>query len=485
MSTSRRDVHVIDTSAWDKLRGSSSPGRAGELAYVIVADTLESRIAVCLAALKPYNLGVLVARNGDEALGLLRRFAAPVLLIVDLSLPAPDGFTLIEAVRQGSGRTEIIAWSSLRGLREFAAHRLRGDHVRVLGGGVAPNVVQRVIERALGGRGSGDSTARPPDPVEEMMGALATKARSLCRTAGGAVYMKPPGASEFRTVMQWDSEEAIPHSPADLPRMFDWILKTGEALVLPDLSRQRASGVSTLRLRDNLRGLVAVPVVSPEKQTIGMLCVFDVRPFKFDGADIDALKALGRGVLTRPAAASPESQSPASRDSGAIAAQIEAPSAPSPSTSAGLSAPISLLDRRDGNLAIARELARVRREQRHLSVILFGVDSMAVSAETIREAQGDLVATVAETLTGAVRGSDLAIRWSREELLVVLAGLNAAEARRVAERVRAAMQAGARVPVAVAGGVAELEPEDTFESVMARANQQAQLAKARGHNRVS
>src|SRR5262249_8472441 len=125
------------------------------------------------------------------------------------------------------------------------------------------------------------------------------------------------------------------------------------------------------------------------------------------------------------------------------------------------------------------------REQRNLSVIVFGVDSMAVSTEALREAHGDVVATVAETLTSAVRGSDLAIRWSHEELLVVLAGLNAAEARRVAERLRAAMQAGARFPSRVAGGVAELQPEAPFESGMARANQQARLAKARGHNRVS
>jgi PleD family two-component response regulator len=47
------------------------------------------------------------------------------------------------------------------------------------------------------------------------------------------------------------------------------------------------------------------------------------------------------------------------------------------------------------------------------------------------------------------------------------------------------MQAGARYPVAVSGGVAELLAEDTFESVMARADEQARLAKARGHNRVS
>jgi diguanylate cyclase (GGDEF)-like protein len=479
-------VNVIDSSAWDKVRGSSTSGRVGELAYVIVADALEARIAVCLAALKPYNLGVLVARNGEEALGLLRRFGAPVLLVVDLSLPAPDGFAVIEAVRQGSGRTEIIAWSSLRGQREFAIHRLR-DHVRVLGAAASPGVVRRVIERALVSRGTGDSAARTLDPVEEIMGALATRARVLCRTAGAAVYLKAAGENEFRTVIKWDCDEAIPHSSADMPRVFDWILRTGEALVLPDLSRQRVSGAPTLRLRDTLRGLVAVPVVSSEQQTIGMLCVFDVRAFRFDSGEIDALKALGRGV---PAGAAVPTEADTQlsrrpREAATTVAPAESAAAPSTPPAASQPTPIALLDRRDGNAAFARELARVRREQRNLSVILFGVDSTAVSAEILRESHGDPVATVAETLTGAVRGSDLAIRWSREELLVVLAGLNAAEARRVAERVRAAMQAGARYPVAVSGGVAELQAEDTFESVITRANQQARLAKSRGHNRVS
>src|SRR4029077_12935835 len=102
-------------------------------------------------------------------------------------------------------------------------------HVRVLGGRVEPNVVQRVIERALSNRGTGDSIARPLDPVDEMMRALAAKARALCRTAGASVYLKAPGEGEFRTVVKWDYEEAIPYAPADLPRVFEWILRTGEA----------------------------------------------------------------------------------------------------------------------------------------------------------------------------------------------------------------------------------------------------------------
>jgi diguanylate cyclase (GGDEF)-like protein len=481
-------VRAIDVSAWDKLQGPpGSSGRQGELAYVIVGDTQEPRIAVCLAALKPYNVGVLVARNGEEALGLLHRFGPPILLVIDLSLPQKDGFAVIEAVRQAAGRTEIIAWSS-RGLREFAVHHLRDENVRVVSGAVASSVVHRAIERAMRSRGASPEPAPPPaisSSVDEVMSALAANARTLCRTAGAAVYLKAAGESEFRTTVKWECEEPIPDSAADLPLIYDWILKTGEALVLPDLSRQRTVGAPALRLRENLRGLVAVPVVSLEQQITGALCVFDVKPFTFDSAEIEALKALGRGVPAKAPAVpvntdirpQPPARDPApASDRAGILAVVSG------------AAPLMLLDRRDGNMAIARELARVRREQRNLSVILFDVDAMTLSdadADGAWEAPRDPLSTVAETLTGAVRGSDLAIRWSHEELLVVLAGLNATEARRVAERVRAAMQAGARQPVAVSGGVAELMAEDTFETVMARANQQARLAKARGHNRVS
>jgi diguanylate cyclase (GGDEF)-like protein len=97
----------------------------------------------------------------------------------------------------------------------------------------------------------------------------------------------------------------------------------------------------------------------------------------------------------------------------------------------------------------------------------------------------DLLSAVGETLTKAIRGSDLAIRWDRDELLVVLPGLSVTEARPVAERVRAAMQAGARHRVAVSGGVADLMAGDTFDSVVARANEKVRLARERGHNRVA
>ena len=66
----------------------------------------------------------------------------------------------------------------------------------------------------------------------------------------------------------------------------------------------------------------------------------------------------------------------------------------------------------------------------------------------------------------------------------MLTGLSVTDARHVAERVRAVMQAGAGHRVSVSGGVAELLADETFEVVVARANEKVRVARERGHNRV-
>jgi diguanylate cyclase (GGDEF)-like protein len=146
--------------------------------------------------------------------------------------------------------------------------------------------------------------------------------------------------------------------------------------------------------------------------------------------------------------------------------------------------PTTMLDRRGGATAIQRELARARREQRQLSIVLFDVDPLPSPSVTVDGSQRRMIVTASQALTKAIRESDLAIRWGQEELLVVLPGLGVGEARQVAERVRAAMQAGA-IDAAVAGGVAELLPNEPFESVVVRANAKVRLARERGHNRVA
>ena len=527
---------LIDTGAWDHPHNSAAgTSRGVELSYVLVADANVQRAAACLESIKPFNVGVLVARDGDEAVRILERFGPPILLIIDLSLSRKDGFAVIEALcGVDRGRTSIIAWSAFRELREYATHRLSGLNVRVLGGAVGPGVVKAAIDRALRKRATADASSNPSPELtaadlHQTMTELSEKARQLCGTPGVAVYLRASAETQFRASVTWTSDAPIPHSPYYVPRVFGWILETGEALVLPDLATQPLSDVPTSTLQDVVRGLVAVPIVSTDQQIVGTICVFDMKPLTLGDADVEALKALGRGISVGPTAiplraesdrqplpraATDEAQSDAvvgspsvplpaieapdresSRGPTGVPIQAEENSQPPPGPAPGAgrsddalesqsAAPsATLLDRRVGDFAIARELARARRENRQLSVVLFDVGPLR-PADGPKESVRERLA-VRETLTRAIRGSDLAIRWRGDELLVVLFGLGMSEARAVAERVRAALQAGAQHLVAVSAGVAELLANEPFESVVRRANEKLQAARERGHNRVA
>jgi two-component system cell cycle response regulator len=92
-----------------------------------------------------------------------------------------------------------------------------------------------------------------------------------------------------------------------------------------------------------------------------------------------------------------------------------------------------------------------------------------------------------------VRGSDLLCRFGGEEFVIVMPETGLAIAKRVAERVRAAVagapfpvQGGARsLPITVSIGVAESHGGGTSEALFKRADQALYLAKSSGRNRVT
>jgi len=416
-----------------------------------------------------------------------------------------DGFAVIEGLRaQRRGRTEIIAWAAFRELSEFAAQRLSGLNVRVLRGAAPADVIQAAIERAFE-RHSNTSSASNAVPMpaaeelHEIMAGLAEKARHVVRTPGVAVYLRAPGATQFRASVTWTSDSPIPHSPYYMPRVFGWILETGEALVLPDLAAQPLSDLPTSTLQDVVRGLVAVPITAPSGQIVGTICVFDLKPLVLSDVDVDALKALGRSVTfgeqpqgdadTEPHLADfPHEQPHAAPHSWAAvgeapaAAPVPFPRAEPPPEPAPEPA-TPLLDRLNGEFAAARELARARREQRNVSVVLFSVSpGVSVPPAAVRD---DPAVLVAGTLIKAIRESDLPIRWANDEVLLLLPGLGLDDARRVAERVRAALQAGTGHRAAVSAGVAELISAETFGALVTRARERVRLALEHGHNRVA
>jgi diguanylate cyclase (GGDEF)-like protein len=440
------------------------------LPYVLVADVDSRRTAVCIKAIASHGTGVLVARTGDEAIGVLRDFGTPLLLIVDLLLPGRDGFSVIEAVRQTEQqRTAILAWSSARELREFAVSRLAGMDVRVLRGSVAPTVMQNTIDHLLARRKTVDtveqSQATAAETVYATMSELSEKARQLSHAAGVAVYFRDSRDQRFRSTATWLPDEPTPRSLDPLPIALNRILETREAMVVMDLSANRAPGAPKLA-PDELHSLIAVPIAGASPGEIaGMLCVFDIKPLALGNSEIAALKALGERAETRRTAAAPLRVALPS---------LDRQSEPHPAVGSSLAAMpnrATLLDRQVGSLAVSRELERARREQRRLSVVVLDVAAASSGGARIERIEGrDLVDSAGQTVARMIRGYDLAIRWSRDELIVVLPGVAEHEAGRVADRVRAAIRAGAGSHYAVNGSVAELNDESTLESVLMKAS---------------
>jgi diguanylate cyclase (GGDEF)-like protein len=278
---------------------------------------------------------------------------------------------------------------------------------------------------------------------------LSERARKLTGAAGAAVYFCNAGQSSYEASVAWSCDDAIPDSPFSMRQVFEWLRESGDALVFPDLTARPLAALPP-SLQRSVRALVAVPILGADNQVIGGICVFDVRPLSIGGAELDALRALARTA--------------AARDTG-----------------------VAIVDRSVAESAVARELARARREQRPLSVVLFEMSSAAGPPEPRgKQPEVDPFDAAIESLIRTIRGTDVPIRWRPGEVLLVLPGLALADARPVAERVRAAMHAGARRQLSIAGGVAELTTDDdTFDAVVERAEERLRTARERGHNRIA
>jgi diguanylate cyclase (GGDEF)-like protein len=147
-----------------------------------------------------------------------------------------------------------------------------------------------------------------------------------------------------------------------------------------------------------------------------------------------------------------------------------------------------LVNRRGGAEAIAREVARARRMGSSLCFALFDIDNFKQVNDVHGHPTGDdVLKEIARVLLGALRGSDLAVRWGGDELLVLLPAIPEAGARVFAERVRkrlAALDVKGLPRVTVSGGVAELGKFEDVSVAIKRADARLYEAKGEGRNRV-
>jgi len=119
-----------------------------------------------------------------------------------------------------------------------------------------------------------------------------------------------------------------------------------------------------------------------------------------------------------------------------------------------------IANRRAFRSALDRECARHDRRQSGLGVILLDLDDLKKINDTEGHCSGDAaIITAAHAIQQSLRATDVAARIGGDEFAVLLPGANLADTKRVAERIRAAVESQliAAKPLRVSIGYAARE----------------------------
>jgi diguanylate cyclase (GGDEF)-like protein len=141
-----------------------------------------------------------------------------------------------------------------------------------------------------------------------------------------------------------------------------------------------------------------------------------------------------------------------------------------------------------------REISRCVQSELPVSLIMIDVDQFKPFNDKFGHVAGDrALSAVAHVLQKQFRPRDLLVRYGGDEFSVLLPGVRVKEALVVADRVRCAVSGSTgassdsliQIPVKISLGVAELDENGTYESLLRAADEALYRAKNSGRDSVS
>ena len=145
-------------------------------------------------------------------------------------------------------------------------------------------------------------------------------------------------------------------------------------------------------------------------------------------------------------------------------------------------------NRRQFDVLLAREIARARRYQLPLSLIMFDIDHF----KNVNDSQGhlagdDLLSALAVYVSANIRDTDTLARWGGEEFMLILPDTKLADAEQFAEKLRLLIERGdfgSIGRITCSFGVTQFREGDSPDNFTGRADIAMYAAKHNGRNRV-
>jgi len=140
---------------------------------------------------------------------------------------------------------------------------------------------------------------------------------------------------------------------------------------------------------------------------------------------------------------------------------------------------------------LQREVELAHRHQLPLSVVLIDLDKFKSVNDIYGHSAGDyILKTLVTCVDETVRGSDMAFRYGGEEFMLILSGTDTEGAKRIAERLRCAIETypfvydRQEIAVTASFGVAALTKRDDAKQLFNKADSALYQAKDAGRNQV-